>query len=582
MKIFAVFALSLFLRLFYLGTIPVSLSHDETDNIIQAHSVIQTGHDIEGTWQPWSLLPNNGVMAELAPLINVPALSLFGQSLFTDRLTTAFLSSLFPLLIWWWLSLIKVDQKVAEFSSWLLAISPWHLIISRSAFEAPTSLFFMALSWIFLAYLFQTKKRRAHYLTFTMAFVLSYSFSYFTYHGSKFSLPILTTLYLAWLSYTSKKLRLFKFLLVFTFLAALVVRTSIYASYYGSRSSEIALLNQSKFAEQVDIARRQSLAPELVKQIFINKPTLMLTSLKDKYVGTIAPDLLFLHGEANGVFSVWQTGYFYLFALPIMLLGLFVLSRFSHPSNVLILSLLIVSPLSSVIHVNNSIVLRSGMYLVLLNVVLAYGLVYFLDYVSAHYPKLKFVTNFSVIGLFVVGLANFCYLLYFVTPITNADDYFFADRILGNYLRLNQNKKTLVVTPQPRYILASYLLSNQNITQSAIGKFNHLYPPSDSASYDLPSVTVVQSCSKINTTAFDTIIVHKDLLDTSLRECPNLADQTLSIVTPKNSGEVFRIYHDSLCQKIAPNHYVRPTRLADFKLESMDSNTLCINWIVAQ
>ncbi len=582
MKIIAIFILSLTLRLLYLGSIPVSLSHDETDNIIQAHSVINTGSDIEGTWNPWRLLPNSGVMAELGPLINAPVLSLLPQSIFSSRLTTAILSSLFPILIWWWLNLIKVNPHVSLVSALLLAISPWHLIFSRTALEQPTSLFFYILSWAFLAKIFQTKKSLSHYLINFLLFTLTYMVGYFTYHGYKFAFPLLTIIYLAWLSYYQASHRLVKFGIVALIISSLVVRTLIFSTYYGSRTGEIIFSDQSKFAMQVDNNRRLSIAPESLKSVFVNKPLVMLSVVRDKYLGAISPELLFTRGESNGVFSVWQSGYFYLFTLPFIIMGLVYLARFSTKESTLILTLLLASPLSTVIHVNNSLAFRSAIYFVLLNIVLSYGLVYLL--------KLYDWSKYIVAGLFVIGLAGFCYSFYFVTPVANANDYFFGDRVLSNYVRLSTDTKVLLVVPQPRYLYSGIVLSRGTPTLDTMNSFNHSYSPSDANSYKTPNLEIVQSCSKIELGVYDTIIVDKNMLETSLKECSSLTElmantskiSPLSIVSPKDSGVQYHIYGDRLCQEVELGRYVKPASHQDFMLEQMTKDQFCTKWIVSQ
>ena len=570
-----IFILGAFLRFLYLGSVPVSLSHDETDNIIQAHAVIQTGSDIAGTWKPWSFLPNSGVMAELGPLINVPSLYLLPQSLFASRFTTALLSALFPLLFFWWLTTIKAKSSVAIMTSLLLAVSPWHLIFSRTALEQPTSLFFYLLSWIFLAKLFHRDNRSTkHYALYTLLFTLAFSIGYFTYHGFKFALPgmtVLYALYLFWQSHPRLKLPL---IISLSVIGLLLVRTALFSSYYASRSGEIILLQNDRFTSEVNAERRQSVAPERLKSLFVNKPLVVLSVIRDKYVGAISPDLLFLHGEANGVFSVWLAGYFYLFTLPFLLFGLFYLISKHRPVHLLILTLLLISPVASVIHVNNTFAFRSAIYFVLLNIVLAYGVSWVLD----RYRYLKPVFYLLLIS----GLASFCYILYFVTPVTNANDYFFGDRLIANYLRLNPNHKILVIDNQPRYIYSAFVLAHSQVTPNLIAGFEHEYNPTDDNSYTVDNLTIARTCPTTSDSTFDTVII-PSIRATELSVCPAITHSTIhSFVSPKDSGELSRIYGDSLCSTNELGTYVHPTSLADFQLESMDRGEFCSKWVVAQ
>lgn len=591
MKIIAIFIFSLTLRLLYLGSVPVSLSHDETDNIIQAHSVIQTGSDIEGKWKPWSLLPNSGVMAELGPLINVPILSIFPQSLFSARLTTAILSSLFPILIWLWLISIKVNSQVSLVSALLLAISPWHLIFSRTALEQPTSLFFYMLSWVFLAKVFQKGRTQTNFILYFISFILAYCVGYFTYHGYKFSFPILTLIYLGWLSYYAYPHRLIKASIIGLFIIGLVIRTLVYSSYYGSRSGELIIADQTKFSIEVNNERRKSIAPEYLKSLFVNKPIVFARVIRDKYINAISPDMLFLHGESNGVFSVSLAGYLYLFTLPILLIGLVSLFRFSNPTSSLILALLSVSPLATIVHINNSYAFRSAIYFVLLNIVLGYGLIYLFELIKQHVPKLWQASQIIITILFMFGLASFCYILYFVTPVNNANDYFFSDRLIANYVRLNNDHKVLVIAPQPRYIYSAILLAQATKSNPDILSFNNRYSPSELDIYEYKNIYVTRSCPNlVDTTLFETIIINKNLIAGIDTACPifqSLVKRSkdihpLSLVAPRDSGEEHRIIGDSLCQGLELGKYVHPKSMNDFNLEKMSKEEFCTKWIVAQ
>lgn len=589
-KIGIIFLISFVIRFLYLGSVPVSLSHDETDNIIQAHSVLRTHSDIEGVWQPWSLLPNSGVMAELGPLINLPALSILPQSIFAARFTTALLSSIFPCIIFYWLSLIGVTPWVGLTAAFLLATSPWHIIFSRTALEQPTSLFFYMVSWVFLVKLFKKSAKLSHYILYAVSFALTYTIGFFTYHGFKFALPGMTIIHIGWLVWQSKPKQIKPGLLAFSVVLLLIIRTVLYSSHYQSRSSEIILFQNDRFAQIVNSERRQSVAPSTLKSIFVNKPVVLLDTLRDKYVGAISPDLLFLHGESNGVFSVWQAGYLYLFTLPFLLYGFFYLITQHKREHLLIVVLLLVSPMASVIHINNTFAFRSAIYFVLLNIVLAYGVVSVFDLIKKYYPKLARYSIFLFFILLLSGLASFCYIEFFVTPITNANDYFFGDRLVANYVRLDHAHKILLIEPQPRYSYSAIVLSEGSPTLDTILSFNHRYSPTDLDEYHTDNVSIIRGCPTGDVAGYDTVIINKNILATVNNLCPTLISnlatsskqRTRSLVSPKDSGEEQVIIGDSLCDGMELSQYVSPTSLRDFDLEKMNQGEFCNRWVVVQ
>lgn len=581
-NILIIFLISLFFRFLYLGIIPVSLAHDEIDNIIQAQSVRHTGSDISGAWHPLSFLPTPTLMGELAPLINVPMLSILPQSIFASRATSALLSSLYPLLLILFLLNIGVSKKVATVTALLLSISPWHIIFSRTALEQPTSLFFYTLSWIFLAKLFQSKKLALP------GFMLAYSIGFFTYHGFKFSLPLLTgviALYFAW--FNTFKDKWFKFILIISFIGALFVHVLLNQSVYASRSVELIFSDPAKYAQDINYERRISLAPDILKPVFSNKYLSLAETVRDKYLYAISPDLLFKYGENNGMFALWTMGYFYLFSLPLILIGFMSILRTRSKQQLLILALFVLSPTASIIHTNDSYAFRSAIYFVLLNVILAYGCLEAYGYISHSLSKYK---NY-LFGIFILialgSIIHFSYLYFFVSPVNNSNAYFFSERLMSEYLTRSKHDKILLIDSQPRYAYSSYLLSQPQITREDIASFAHQYSFDENDKYSRNNLTVMRDCPD-NLEGYATAIIHNLGLKDPTR-CQALRDRislsstnTSSLVTLTNNGVERIIIGDKLCAALPLSTFVHPTSLSDFALAKLSNEKFCTTWVVKQ
>lgn len=577
-------------RFYQLGTVPVSLAHDEIDNIIQSYAFIHTGSDIVGSWSPLQMLPNSGVMSEWGPLINAPVSALFSPSLFSSHLTTAALSALYPLLLWYLLIKLGVSRRIANLAGIILALSPWHILFSRTVLEQPTSLFFYTLSWIFIAKASSTKIKEKFYIPiYYILYTISYSIGFFTYHGYKFSLPVLTLLLASYHFLRTKPRKviyLFPFILVF----ALLTHVYVNRAAYSTRGSEMVFSQTESAAKAVDLERRQSLAPEWSKKIYSNKITIVLDRVFTNYVNLYNPEILFLHGETNGVFSLWKNGYLLLILAPFLIIGFSELIRLWRPTEQIILLLLLFSPLTSVIHIGEaSYSFRSAFSLVLLHIIVAYGLSAFIQWIS----KSKFwrkIILFTLIFSLTLGLGYFCYIYYFLSPVTNANAYFFGDRLMANYVRLNQDKKVLVLDPQPRYSYSQIVLAKGRVTSSDITSFNHQFSPAEGDVYHTPNLTVARNCLDLSVgESYDLVVVNKNLLPDLVRCEPYLEiiapyteTKHLSLVSPQDSGEERQIFGDTICDPSTLNSYVHPTSLSDFALESMSTREFCSKWIVIQ
>lgn len=579
---------SLIFRFYQLGAVPVSLAHDEIDNIIQAHAFVHTGSDIVGTWTPWQMLPNSGVMSEWGPFINALSALFLTPSLFSAHLTTAVLSTLYPLLLWYLLLKLGVSRRTANFAGIILALSPWHILFSRTALEQPTSLFFYTLSWTLITRLPQAKTKSQQILNL-FAFTLSYAFGFFTYHGYKFSLPVLTlilTTYYYLKSSPRRLVYLYPILLVF----ALLGHVYLNRAHYSSRGSEMVFSQTEEATQVVDLERRQSLAPEWSKKIFSNKLSIITDRALTNYVNLYNPDILFLHGETNGVFSLWKNGYLLLALAPFLLIGFSEVIRLWRPTEQVLLALLVASPLTSVIHIGEaSYSFRSAFSLVLLHVISAYGLSAFTIWISQDKIWQRIIVP-VLITVFAFGIGYFSYIYYFLSPVTNANAYFFGDRLMANYVRLNQDKRVLVLDPQPRYSYSQIILAKGAVTAADIASFDHQFSPAEGDVYRTPQLTVARNCRDLlPNRVFDAIVVNKNLL-IDLEQCaefskiiaPYLKTKPLSLVSPQDSGEERRIYGDTLCDRSRLNSYVHPTNLVDFALESMSASDYCTKWVVIQ
>lgn len=575
-------------RFLYLGSIPVSIAHDEIDNIIQAQSVIFTGNDISGKWSPFDFLPTPTLMGELAPMINVFALILLPQTLFSYRFTSAFLSVVFLIILYIFLKKLKVSDNVSLSITALLVISPWHIIFSRTALEQPASLFFYVLSWIFLSNIFNSSKNKQKQILNIVAFILSYAIGFFTYHGYKFSMPIMTGLVALYFSNVLKvKNNLKVFLLIMVFMGSLYGHVLLKKEHYAQRSVEIIFSDTDRFTKSIDIERRISLAPESIKPIFSNKLLSLGQAIVDKYLFMLSPELLIEHGENNGAFALWTIGYIYLLFAPLIILGLFAIYRSKQSHEILLLALLFLSPLASVIHMNNSFAFRSGIFFVFINIIMGYGLVEFMNFVNKSFAKYRYL-SFTIFGLLtVVSILHFCYLYFFVSPINNSSSYFFTERITVEYVRRNSDASILIVDSQPRYIYSGYILNKGDITKTDILSFNNQYSSTEDDTYNYHNLTVTRRCPD-DISTFDTVIVGRLSLDdpTGCEAVRNLISLPSTIVSqvlsPKDSGLDRYIIGDNFCSKYELLTYIHPTSISQLSLAKLTDQQFCETWIAKQ
>src|SRR3972149_9411406 len=156
---FFVLSLSVFLaiatRLYKLGEAPAGLYLDEAAQGYNAYSILKTGKDEFGKSFPIVFRSFTDFKTPIYIYLIVPLIPIFGLTKFTVRFPS-FLFSIFTLpILYLLLKEITPKKNVFQLSlltTFLLSISPWHILFGRTNFECNVALFFF-LTGLYLFYL---------------------------------------------------------------------------------------------------------------------------------------------------------------------------------------------------------------------------------------------------------------------------------------------------------------------------------------------------------------------------------------------------------------------------------------------
>ena len=179
----AVLVLAGVLRLVALGSIPGPLSHDEAVKGYDAWSILHTGRDQYGARLPLVFRGIGDYREPAMPYLIVVSEAVFGPTAFAVRLPAA-LSGIALVLGVYLLGSETFDRRAGMLAALLLAISPWHVQVSRLGFRsglAPVCITFGL--WLFLRAL-----RRGGSLVPAGAVL---GLSLYTYLGARAFLPLL-------------------------------------------------------------------------------------------------------------------------------------------------------------------------------------------------------------------------------------------------------------------------------------------------------------------------------------------------------------------------------------------------------
>lgn len=313
------------LRFYQLGQNPPSLYWDEVSLGYNAYSILKTGHDEHGQFLP---LDRFVAFGDYKPpgyiYASVPFIALFGLNAFGVRFLSALAGSLTVLLTYFLVkelfsnSKFKTDvtELLALLSSFLLAISPWHIHMSRGAFEANLAMFFNTLALLFF---FKGLKKGK----FLICSSLSFMMAFYTFNSNRIiSLLLVGVLAgLFWKKIWKRK----KPAIVAIILAILLTIPSIKfltSAEGGLRFKEVSIFNNlmplKTSNQQIDW-----LGNTIWARLLFNRRLAYGWHFLSHFFDHFNPRYLFILGDRNPRFSTGDTGIFYVFEMPLLLAGLY-------------------------------------------------------------------------------------------------------------------------------------------------------------------------------------------------------------------------------------------------------------------
>lgn len=213
----SIIVLSILLRFFHLGKTPISLEWDEVAIGYDAYSISKTLRDQYGKFLPLTFRSLDDYKPPIYEYLTVPSVMLFGLNEFSVRLPSAIFGIATVVLTYYLTLLIfsrvpsvkEYSNFIAYLSSFLLAISPWHLQFSRAAFEVNVSVFITVLAVFF--FIKGLEKPNFFFLS-----ALFFGLDLFSYHSTRVVAPLLMfSLFIIFNKNLPTKKNIFLFFLIF-------------------------------------------------------------------------------------------------------------------------------------------------------------------------------------------------------------------------------------------------------------------------------------------------------------------------------------------------------------------------------
>lgn len=321
-----IFLIAGFLRFYQLGTNPPSLTWDEAAWGYNAYSIGIDGKDEFGRFLPLDFLESFGdFKPPMYAYLDVIPVKVFGLNEFATRFPSALFGILTILLTYFLVKRIfwnsKRKEAYAVFTALFLAISPWHILLSRAAFEANVATFFIILGiWGFLA----ATQDRKWYLVIS---AVSFALSMYTFNTARVVSPVLVLL-LA-LCFRNSLLKIKKEVML-SFLIGVVVFLPTFG-FLLTPQANLRFKEVNIFSD-LDVVKtaNQEIANDgnvLWSKLIHNRRVLYSIQFVKHYFDNLSPNFLFIKGDGNPKFSTQDVGQMYVWDIVFFISGIFFLFR---------------------------------------------------------------------------------------------------------------------------------------------------------------------------------------------------------------------------------------------------------------
>lgn len=431
--------LAFFLRFYKVTTDPPSLNWDEVSIGYNAYSILKTGRDEWNRFLPLHFESYGEYKLPAQIYASIPAISIFGLNEFGVRITPVIYGTLTILLLFFLAKELFKNDWVALASSFALAISPWHIQLTRASFESSFSVFWVTLGvWLFVKG-FSDKK---YWFWSMIPFVISI----YTYNAARVFTPLfLLVLFLIFRKEILKNIKVFLIALVLFILSLIPIITFFISGQATARLRLVSITDDPGFEQRINVARGSTHLPEPLPRLIHNKVTHFVYVYVGNYLSHFTPDYLFIHGAPHKQHHVQGIGEFYAIQAPFILIGFYLIFRRKNRWRWLITSWLLLAFVPAAITVDSiPNALRTLLAVIPYELVTGYGLIEsykFLD--KKRLAKILFVVV-AAAALFA-QMRSYLNNFYNIYPKLYSRDWQYGYKQVVNYIGKHYGDYDLIV-----------------------------------------------------------------------------------------------------------------------------------------
>lgn len=417
-----VFLLAVLLRVWGISDTPPSLYWDEVSQGYNAYSVLKTGLDEHKEFFPLARFQAFGdYKAPVYIYIDVLSIALFGNSEFAVRLPSAVLGSLTVLVTYFLVLELFIDNKrrnqIALVAMFLLAISPWHVQLSRVAYEANAATFFAVLG---ISLFLLGRRLKNHFLFLS---VVSFVISFYAFNAHRIFIPLLFILLsvLFWKDFIKRK----KEVLLSAATGFIILIPFLF--FFLTPESRLRFNEVNIFTELSTIELSNNLVESdensIIGRIIHNRRVLYMLEYVKNYFDFQNPSYLFFEGDQNPRFSTQSTGQLYLFTLPFILAGMYQMIKSKGKNKLLLFGWFLLAPVAAATARETPHALRSETFIPLYEIFASLGIVWIGTAIFKANKKVFWIFSLAVIVIAFYSLVSFLHMYFVHMPHKYSQDW---------------------------------------------------------------------------------------------------------------------------------------------------------------
>jgi hypothetical protein len=462
--------LAAILRLFNLSHIPPGVNRDEASIGFTAKSLSQTGRDEYGRFLPLSFESFGDWKLPLYIYSVIPLTNILGTTELAVRLPAALAGVLTVAAIFYLTRILFAAETVSLLAAFVLAISPWHMHISRVESEAIVAVLLMTGGTALFI-----KALRHKSLNYLIGAAVALGLTYFTYHGNHVS----TTLLIIGLFgiYKSELFAIRKWF-VAAGIGGLLFATILSATFSADHTkiSGISIFgNPMVVYEKIETPRTSHPNPtDILARLEHNRATYAVVTILQNYLMSYGPEFLFIKGGGNSAHNIHGYGNMHAIESIFLLLGVvWLIGKLKNKEAKLILWWLALGGVAAAITKDAPHSNRMLAVIPALAICVALGITHLFTFFS------KKITRISTLILIVAYAFSLLYYwdLYFIHfPREEAANWGYAYKKLTPTLFSTEHKDKHVIMTHPEASPYIYILFYGNYDAAAYQKEATRYP----------------------------------------------------------------------------------------------------------